>query len=608
MVSLPPEELATAFEVYRDAIYLHVPELKQAPEAMRIIEHRLNQDMAWQLMGAMQMVEARNHHLNAFSEQIISYHNQDDLLTFVLDNLRELPGITGASLAAFTRRHHFYCEKTAGITLHGHECIINPDEPFQNTPMQKAWMEERPVWINSVLLEEADTCLQDNAQQLGIRSYAIIPIPGASGAPERLLIVYSNWPGFFLSDDKRFFFEGIGRSLGVQLQQINRSLTHFTSISVSKRQHYRALLEQGQVEMVYQPIINPRTGKVIKLEALARLKEADGSLISPGIFLPALGTAQLLTLFDLGLKQACETVKRLHDKGFKDLGVSLNLPTEAFHSPQVLLQIPAIVRACHLDPGHISLEILESGMLDGKDAIDAIQMLRRHGFRIAMDDMGTGESSMARMKTLPLDEIKIDQSFVRPLLDRLDHLDYVDTLMRLAENMDLYCVVEGVENEAIIDMICTLGEAYLQGYGIAPPMPRSQLTDWLQNWAGQTSEPTQPISETSGYQPQTLYGWYARHLKRARVIMDAIPNNIDLLDFDIAAHWQNCPMDTNLLEMGLKGHPIDQAHRAFHDQIHRLQQQVLRNDKADDILTAKRALSKTMHALREEIAAYKDNS
>ena len=600
-VSLPPEELAQAYQIYRRAIYAHIPELMESyQDAMRVVEQRLNNDLAWQMMGAMRAMEQRNHHLKTISEKLLNFINRDDLLDFVLESLRELPGIAGASVAAFVGENQLICEKAAGLVLHGQECTLDNSRPFRDRPLLQAWREERPIWINSVTREVEDACLLADAQQLGIRSYAIIPVRDANEAPELLLVVYSEWPGFFLSKDKHFFFESLARSLSLQVKHIEMAYHHhFAELTIQERQHYRKLLEDGKVEMVYQPIIDPRQQKVVKLESLARLVDENGQVITPYHFLPAFGTNQLLALFEQGLAQACETLVEIHEKCCTDIGISINLPTEAFEHPQVMYRIYGTVHSYGLPPHLISLEILESGALDEDKAIQAIQKLKEHGFSIAMDDVGSGESSMLRMKSLPLDEIKVDQGFVRPLLDNLDHLDYVDTLMRLAENLNLFCVVEGVENENIIDIICTLGDAYLQGYGIHKPMPRAEVIEWINQY--QSGEVAPPIDPSKGYLPKTLYGWYARHLKRARVILDALPNNIDLVQFNIAAHWDNCPMTAELEALGLKDHPLYEAHQMFHDTVADLRTKLM---EGQEPLQLKKQLAQVVQYLRQLVAEY----
>ncbi len=595
-VSLPPEELAESYQGYRRAIYTYLPELKQSHLlAMQVMEQRLNNDLAWQMMGIMQAMQRRNHHLKKMSDALHTFINHDDLLDFVLNGLRELPGIVGAGIARFATENQLICKKATGLVLHMDACTPDDSRPFRDQPLLQAWREERPVWINSVTHEIKDEGIREAACQLGIRSYAIIPVADAKQAPQMLLVVYSNWPGFFLAQDKQFFFENLARNVSLQLKHIEASRRrNFVELSAQQRQHYRNLLEDGKVEMVYQPIIDPQEHRVVKLEALARLVDENGQILSPYHFLGAFGTSQLLALFEQGLEQVCETLAAIHKTQGETIGISINFPTEAFEYPQFIHRIHSIVQSHGLPSHLITLEILESGALDEHQAIGAIHTLKKQGFSIAMDDVGSGESSMERMKSLPLDEIKIDQSFIRPLLNNLDYLSYVDILIRLAANLNIACVVEGVENEPIIDIICTLGNAYLQGYAIHKPMTRSEVLDWIDQFHAQKGNVC--VYSAKGYQPKTLYGWYARHLKRTRLIMETLSNNVDFLNFDIAAHWEACPMTDALEALGMKDHPLFEAHQMFHNTISELHTQHM---EGRNTLALKRQLHQILQRIRQ---------
>jgi len=567
MVSLPPDILINAYHVYRQAIYSLIPELEGATHLVSIIEHRLQNDMAWQLMGYTRLVQRRSEFLEDLIGGLQKANNRDDMLEKLLTALREVDGIEGVSIGAFVSEKKLICEKASGLVLHGSECTLDAkpmDLNAMTQPLWRAWRDEKSVWVNSISQEIQDDCVQQDAQNLGLRSYAVLPIKTNQDAPELLLILYSHWPGFFLDLGKQFFFEGVAREFGTNLLRIEQDYqAHFAELTLDERQHYRHLLEEGQLEMVFQPIVDPITNEVVKVESLARLLDGD-TVVPPYKFLGAFGSKQLLSLFELGLNKACQAYVELEKQGIS-INISINLPTEAFEYKQVMFRIYATVHQYGVPPERIALEILETGALKEDAAIQAINTLKNKGFTISLDDVGSGESSMMRMKQLPIDEIKIDQGFVRPMLQKMDHLDYVHTLVRLADRLNLDCVVEGVENEDIMDMIRTIGGANLQGYGIAKPMPLSELIPWIQ--ARQATNKLNEENLRKGYLPQTLCGWYARHLNRARILLECFPNNIDLIDFRIASHHKNCPMTEALAEIGLSGTAIEEVHEMFHDTI-----------------------------------------
>ncbi len=602
-VSLPESELIAAYHIYRRALLHYIPTLNEDIFLMQIMERRLQNDMAWQLMGYTHQSQQRLEHLEKITEKLQHAVNRDDMLENLLEDMRQIDGIEGVSIGAFVSEQRLLCEKTTGLVLHGTECTLKAEKithPLEQ-PLWRAWKDERPVWINSLHEAVEDQCLLDEVNYLGLRSYAVLPIKAQHDAPELLLVIYSRWPGYFLSHEKRFFFESIAREFSTYLHKIEQEYQgHFAPLGLEERQHYRTLLEQEAVQMVFQPIVDPITDRVVKIESLARLVDKD-KFISPYHFLGAFGSKQLIALFEQGLRQVCKALVTLDEKGMNSVMASINLPTEAFDNPQIMYRIYATVHQYGIDPARIALEILETGSLNEDRAINALQKLREKGFSIALDDVGSGESSMLRMKQLPIDEIKIDQGFVRPLTHDLTNLDYVLTLIRLANNLNLSCVVEGVENETIIDMIKTLGGANLQGYGVAKPMPLEEMIAWIESRNSQPEPCLQDNVIREGYTPQGLSGWYARHLNRARIVLEAFPNNIDLLNLNIAAHAENCPLTRYLKEMGLEHSEIAEAHNMFHETVHLMEEKLVKEHQAPEQL--KTQLKQVLEYMRNLIQA-----
>ena len=155
------------------------------------------------------------------------------------------------------------------------------------------------------------------------------------------------------------------------------------------------------------------------------------------------------------------------------------------------------------DAGRISIEILESGEFLNTDlACSQLAILRASGVRVALDDVGSAYSSLMRLRTLPVDAIKLDQAFVRELHRQPEDLVFVSSMMSMARGLKKSLVVEGVETPDILDALRVLGVELAQGYAIAKPMPVTVLTSWL--------SVHRPEVATS--QPHSLLGVYAAHL------------------------------------------------------------------------------------------------
>ncbi len=567
MVSLDPQALLDSYHVYWHAITLYIPELEALPSARQTMETRLHNDMAWQMMGYLHASNTRTLFLEQLLNALQQAHNRDALLDAVFEILLEVPGISGVSLCTITGQQNLLCEKARGLVLYFETCEQSHDP--KTSPLFQAWKTEKPLWGNS-LKDLEHSCLNEDAQDLGIRSYAILPVFNDQGAPDHLLIIYGQYPGYFLNESKRFFFKSIAREIGIHLELLRRYQRTFSfsvPISLTQRQRYRQLLENERVTMLYQPIVDTERGQVKKIEALARLKGPDDTLIPPAKFLQALGPNHLIHLFEQGANQLCETLSCLEKQHGIQINGSINMPTEAFDHPECFSRLREIVRAHQLQPQRITIEILESGFLDENQANQGVEQLKTAGFRLAMDDMGSGESSLLRLRKLDVDEVKIDQAFVRPLTNKLENLDFLDTLIQLSENLNLACVVEGVENATIIDVVKALGGNTLtQGYGIALPMEKGKLTQWLKAATKNKHAWQNPL-------PQTLYGWYAAHFRRMRIITNALNNDPDLLNLSHLRDETHCPMTQYLLNLGYGPDSLlFKLHEAFHETINELAQ------------------------------------
>jgi diguanylate cyclase (GGDEF)-like protein len=237
----------------------------------------------------------------------------------------------------------------------------------------------------------------------------------------------------------------------------------------------------GAVFPVYQPKIDCAKRTVTGVEALARWAHPVYGTLAPERFIELAEHTGLidelsLRLLDLALRDT---------KKWSDAGYELNL---AFNlSPRLLTHVNLVDEVLHrlerhgLPAAQLTLEVTESMLVaDLERSITVLSQLRAHGVQIAIDDFGTGYSSLAYLKRLPVDEIKIDRTFVAGLVT--DHHDttIVSTTIHLAHAFDLGVVAEGVENEDILDALTASGCDRAQGYHIGYPMPQQELTSWLE--------------------------------------------------------------------------------------------------------------------------------
>jgi diguanylate cyclase (GGDEF)-like protein len=242
----------------------------------------------------------------------------------------------------------------------------------------------------------------------------------------------------------------------------------------------RALDHEDEIQLHYQPKVSVRSGDVIGAEALARWQHPARGLIGPNDFIPVLEGTSLIHRFtarvlDLALGQAREWL----DAGHR-VPVAVNVSTRCLLDPAFPETIEDALRRAGVPGDLLCVEITENTvMADPERAIDVLRRIRALGVTTAIDDFGTGYSSMAYLKILPVDEIKVDRSFVRDMA--VDHSNYVlvESTVDLGHNLGLTVVAEGVEDGPTVTALDGLGCDIAQGYHFARPLPAKDFTGFL---------------------------------------------------------------------------------------------------------------------------------
>jgi diguanylate cyclase (GGDEF)-like protein len=238
-------------------------------------------------------------------------------------------------------------------------------------------------------------------------------------------------------------------------------------------------LAGGHLFLEYQPVFDTTTSKVRAVEALVRWRRPDGSIVAPDVFIPVAEQSHLIV--DIGrwvIRQACADLARLHAAGMAELQLNVNMAAREFMNASLPGEISIITRGAGIAPRHLCLELTEGMMMNHPEqVIPVMRALRDHGFRISVDDFGMGYSSLSRLKDLPISSLKVDRSFVRGLPD--DHQDraMVQTIVDIGRNMQLEVIAEGVETEAQLMLLRSLGCTLIQGYLTGRPISLEQLIE-----------------------------------------------------------------------------------------------------------------------------------
>jgi diguanylate cyclase (GGDEF)-like protein len=243
-------------------------------------------------------------------------------------------------------------------------------------------------------------------------------------------------------------------------------------------------LARREFVLYYQPKVNMREGSVIGVEALIRWQHPERGLLEPATFLPVLENhALMIALGDWVIDSALAQVAAWRAAGLA-LPVSVNVDAAQLDQVDFVDKLrAALLRHPGLKPGDLELEVLETSALQDMAGISEILRAGQAlDVRFSLDDFGTGYSSLTYLKRLPVQTLKIDQSFVRDMLDDPDDLTILEGVIGLAGAFRRTVIAEGVECEAHGEMLLRLGCELGQGYAIAPPMPAARIPEWLATW------------------------------------------------------------------------------------------------------------------------------
>jgi EAL domain-containing protein (putative c-di-GMP-specific phosphodiesterase class I) len=236
--------------------------------------------------------------------------------------------------------------------------------------------------------------------------------------------------------------------------------------------------------LFYQPKVNMRSGEIIGAEALIRWQHPSKGLLAPACFLPTIENH--LFSVEIGewvIATALEQMAQWHEQGLR-IPVSVNVGAlqlqQVDFTQRLQQQIAHFPKSIY---SMLELEILETSALDDIEQISqVIHACQALGVSFALDDFGTGYSSLRYLKRLPAEMLKIDQSFVRDMLDDEGDLTIIKGVIGLAQAFHRKVIAEGVETVAHGELLLSIGCDLAQGYGIAKPMPAAALKDWVADW------------------------------------------------------------------------------------------------------------------------------
>lgn len=241
----------------------------------------------------------------------------------------------------------------------------------------------------------------------------------------------------------------------------------------------RKAIEQEQFQIYYQPKIDIATSAMTGMEALVRWVHPELGIIPPNRFIPiAEETGMILALGEWILKQACKQNKIWHDQGYT-LKVSVNLSARQIYQKDLVEMIKDILRETNLSPDWLELEITESIFVKMEEATAVLQQIRDIGIQISIDDFGTGYSSFSYIKSLPVDTIKIDASFIRDIHHNQESQAIVKAIVTIAQSLNMNVIAEGIELDDQVAALKENGCDHGQGYLFSKPLPTDDFDQFL---------------------------------------------------------------------------------------------------------------------------------
>ena len=449
---------------------------------------RLTRAVQYLQEGHAAVQGALNRTLLSIQSQLIGWAESGDFHARVVRELEALTGIVAVAAGKPDENNRYVTEFANPAAIRYLEDIARRhiDTRFQSDDLGRL-----PPTLRAMVKGELQTAGRyssdpglQNYLELhiahGFQSVAAFPLFDRGGVPRLVYTLWGKYPGQFESEPMRVWLSSLRHVLEQRYLLGENPKLSRAPMPVSLRSDARSALHAQGLQMLFQPIVDLRTRKLVSVEALARLQLRSGTVLVPGIFLKALSNADLDVLFTQGLKLALQQVVELERMGLR-VNLSINLPPSVLAHADFMYWVQDALRTAGIEAQRLGLEFLE--VEDEPDAMLArvhrFNQLRDIGVGIEMDDLGAGASGLRRLHTLPFSGVKLDRELTEGLRDGSERSRlFFRSVLRLGRELGLRVVVEGLETRELVDRALELGAELAQGYAIARPMEWQRLPEW----------------------------------------------------------------------------------------------------------------------------------
>ena len=471
--------------VYQDALIQRSNALpldtRSRYHLVQLLDHRLQDNLKAQMHGQSSVQDR----YAAIIDQVMPERGAawNDAITREIRLLARLPGITCAMVLRQNSSELFDIESSSGASAREVSAILR--EAYQNAQeagtleapesslMAQAWQELRVHTVVSV--KQASGLLPESLAQAGTHAATAIPILDDNHLPVALLLLFGRFPRQF--DSK--YMQHFTRNLQLRGNEIwQRSMRPPPPVPYEQGVALRRRLFKDGLRILLQPVVDLHDGRLVKAEALARLELEDGTLVGPDTFLPLLRHTELNTLFRRGLDLALGELVELERQGVT-IDMAVNIAPHTLSEPECVKWVVDTLDAHGVAPQRLVLEILENQRVDRQSRDAVVNTLVAHGVRFAIDDLGSGYSSLRRLASLPFDSVKVDQGLMsRVHVDPVQSVSLISAVVQIGRDFGCQVIAEGLESDGMIEMARLLGASMGQGYAIARPMPAADLPAW----------------------------------------------------------------------------------------------------------------------------------
>ena len=358
--------------------------------------------------------------------------------------------------------------------------------------------EDGPVVVSDISKHPECDALLPRLKQLGMASFAGVPVRSSDGKILGVLIIFHRKPRRKMQPEEISTLESLADMVSSQLE-LRRLRKTLSENRKGPRRAYHAAetagntwpssadlhhaLEKKQFVLYYQPEIDLATRRIVGLEALIRWEHPERGLISPMDFIPqAEESGLIMPIGDWGLAEACGQIQKwcIEDPNHVSLRVGVNLSARQFSREGLADHVEALLVQAGISSRQLGLEMTESSLIPNVTvAMGVLGSLRRLGVSLLMDDFGTGYSSLNNLHWFPFDVLKVDRSFVSRMTEGDQPLQIVRTIIELARVMGMDVVAEGIETREQYCLLREMGCRYGQGFLFARPLTAEAVTKLL---------------------------------------------------------------------------------------------------------------------------------